>query len=454
MKTSPNQSRSPSWRRLTFYIGASLGVVVLSVVVLFALFGGAIVSSYGKAKAERAYAEAYPGSTLRIGELNYALGANRLIARQITVSATNASLEVDQLTLTGVRWAKLLWGSAAPADVLARASVEATNIVVEFPQAYYGFRCERLRASVPDSELIVEGTELQTLVGDEEFFAAHPFRETRYRIVLPECHVLGLAYDELLRGSAYRARSVHLTRPFLEGLINRDKEPAPFVTSPLMVHEALAAIRQPLRVDHLSVTNGHFRYGERRFVDADPAAVTFGAVNLAIEGIANGGEPAATIEVDGRGDLMNAGTMVVRMSIPITPPDFALHYSGSLSAMDLTHLNEFLELAEQIRINSGTVQEATFDIEVRDGQARGRVRAIFDDLGIAILDVETGTKQGFGNRISSFLANALAIRKSNAPDALGSMRVGDVNHTRSPEDTFLEFVWISLRSGVLDVISQ
>jgi hypothetical protein len=454
MKANPSQDRNPSWRRLTVYIGASVGVVVLTVGLFIALFGGAIVSGYGKAKAERAYAETYPGSTLRIGELNYAVGANRLIARRVTMSVTNASLEVGQMTLTGVRWARLLWGDAALVDVLAGARVEATNVVVEFPKAYYGFRCERLRASVPDSELIAEGAELQALVGDEAFFAAHPFRATRFRIVLPECHVLGLEYEELFRGSAYQAKSVHLTGPFLEGLINRDKEPAPFVRSPLMVHEALASIRQPLRVDHLSVTNGQFRYAERRFVNADPAVVTFGAVNLAIEGIANGGEPAATIELDGRGDLMNAATLVVRMSIPITPPDFALHYSGSLSAMDLTHLNAFLELAEQVRINSGTVHEASFEIEVRDGQARGRLRAIFDDLGIAILDQETGTKQGFGNRISSFLANALAIRKSNAPDALGSMRMGDVNHTRSPEEEFLEFVWISLRSGVLDVISH
>jgi hypothetical protein len=34
------------------------------------------------------------------------------------------------------------------------------------------------------------------------------------------------------------------------------------------------------------------------------------------------------------------------------------------------------------------------------------------------------------------------------------MKEGEVNYTRRPEDTFLQFAWFALRSGVLDVISH
>src|ERR1019366_10159039 len=136
----------------------------------------------------------------------------------------------------------------------AKASLDATNLDVEIPQSHYGIRCARLRASVPGSELIAEGTELRTLIGDEEFFAAHDFRSTRFHVVGPECRVLGLAYGELLQGKSYRARTIHFSGPSFEALVNRDKPPKPFVKSPLMVHEALAAIPQPLQVDTLSIT--------------------------------------------------------------------------------------------------------------------------------------------------------------------------------------------------------
>jgi hypothetical protein len=451
---STDQSQGRSRRRLTVYAVAVGGVVVLSVTVFLFIFGGAILSRYGKAKAQTAYAAAYPGSVLRIGELDYALGANRLIAHRVTVSGPNTTLEIDRLTLMGIRWGRLLWGSHTLADVLARASLEARNLEVKFPEAHYEIRCTRLSASVPDSELITVGTELRPVIGDEELFAAGGHRTTRYHVVLPECRILGLAFREALEGKSYRARSVHFSRPTLETLTNMDKPAPPFVKSPLMVHEALAAIRQPFQVNHLSITNGVITYAERALPEADPAVLTFGAVNLSVDGIANRGEATAAVQLRGQGDLMNAATLKVVMSIPITPPDFTLHYSGSLSAMDLTRLNAFLELSEQVRIQSGSAQEATFEIEVHAGQAIGRVRAIYDDLKVTVLDQQTGTKEGFDNRVASFLANLLKVRTSNAPDALGSMKQGQVNYTRTPENTFLEFVWFALRSGVMDVISH
>jgi hypothetical protein len=447
-------SRGLSLRRLSAYVGLCLGALVLAVAVLILVFGGAILNRYGKEKAERAFAEAHPGYALRIGDLDYAMVANRLVAQSVTLSATNTTLKVGRTSLTGVRWARLLWGTAALADVLADASLEATNLDVEFSQTHYGIRCARLRASVPGSELIAEGTELRTLAGDEEFFAAHDFRTVRFHVVVPECRVLGLAYGELLQGKSYRARSVHFSGPSFDALVNRDKPPKPFVKSPLMVHEALASIRQPLQVDSLSITNGHFEYCERLAVGADPAVLTFGAVSLFVEGIANRGEANAAIQLRGQGDLMNAGTMKVLMTIPITSPDFSLHYSGSLSAMDLTRLDAFLDIAEHTRIKSGSVQEAAFEIDVTAGQARGRVRAIYGNLEMAVLDKQSGTEKGFDNRVASFLMNELKFRNSNAPDASGSMKEGKVNYTRRPNDEFQQFAWFALRTGVLDVISQ
>ena len=104
--------------------------------------------------------------------------------------------------------------------------------------------------------------------------------------------------------------------------------------------------------------------------------------------------------------------MKVLMSIPITPSDFSLHYSGSLSAMDLTRLDAFLDLAEHTRIKSGSAQEAAFEIDVTAGQARGRVRAIYRDLEIAVLDKQTGSEKGVADRVASFFANVL---KSGMP---------------------------------------
>ncbi len=452
-ETTVKQGSKLSVRRLSAYVGLCLGAIIFAVAVLIFGFGGAILNGYGKGKAERAFAQAYPGCALQIGELDFSLGGNRLVAQSITLGATNATLHVGRVTVTGVRWARLLWGTAAPVDVLAKASVEATNLNLVLPQAHYGIHCARLHGSVPGSDLIAVGTELRPLVADEAFFAAHEFRTTRFVVVVPECKVLGLVYDALLQGKSYRATAVHFSRPFLDALVDRDKPLKPFVKSPLMVREALDAIRQPLRIDHLSITNGHIRYSERLVAGADPGVLTFGDVSISVEGLANRGEAPAAISLRAQGALMDAGTLKVRMTIPIAAPDFSLHYSGSLGAMDLTRLNAFLDITEHTRIQSGNAQEAAFEIDVIAGQARGHVRAIYSNLVVAVLDKQTGSASGLGDRLTSLLANVLKVKNANSAAASGALTEGKVNYTRRPEDQFLEYVWFALWSGVRNAIS-
>jgi hypothetical protein len=441
-------------RRLSIWVVASLCAFVLAVTAFIIVFGDAIVDGYGKKKAERAFAAAYPASVLRIGKLEYSAGANRLVAHSVTLSSTDAILKIDRISVIGVRWSGLFLGTAALADFLRKASLDVTSLDVEFPGSLYAIRCARLRASAAASELVAEGTELRTLAGDEEFFAAHKFRTTRFHVVVPECKISGLAYGELFRGKAYQARSVNFSRPSFDALVNLDKPAEPFARSPLMVNEALAAIPHPLKIDGLSITNGKLRYCERIVAGGDPGVLTFSAVNMFAEGIANRGEASAAVLFRAQGDLMDAGTVKMLMSIPITPGDLSLHYSGSLTAMDLTCLDPFLDVDALTRIKSGSVQEAAFEINVTTNHATGRVQGTYGNLEIALLDKQTGTEKGLDNRLATLMANVLKIRKSNARDASGSMREGEVNYTRRPDDEFQQFVWFALRTGVLDIISR
>ena len=446
--------RGLSSARLWVFIGLGFGAFIFAAAVFILLFGGAILNGYGKKRMERAVAEALPGCALRIGKLDYAFGPNRLTARSVALSAENSTIKVGRISLTGVRWARLLWGTASWADVLAKAALDATTIDVEFPRSHYGIRCAHLRASVPASELVAEAAELGPLIGDDELFAADAFRTTRFRALVPECRVSGLAYGDLIRGMSYRARSVYVSRPSFDALVDRNKPVKPFMKSPLMVNEALAAIRQPLRIDGLTITDGSLRYAERMTAGTGPGVLSFTAVKVSAEGIANRGGASAVILIRAQGRFMDAGLLKVLMTMPVASPDLSLHYSGSLGAMDLTRLDAFLDISEHTRIKSGSAKAAAFDITVTGGRARGHVRATYKGLKIAFLNRQTGSEKGWGNRIASFVANVFKIRHSNAPDASGPMKEGKVGYMRKPDDTFLQFVWFSLRSGVLDVVAR
>lgn len=437
-------------RNAWVYGGLCLGFCALVIAVLMFLFAGAILNGYGKGKVERAFAKAYPGSTLQIGELEYTLGTNRLVAKAVTLHATASTLRASQVSVSNAGWFRLLAGMAAH-RVLAKASLDATDFEMEFPKSHYKIFCSKVKAAVPASELVVEGMVFQSTIKDEQRFSADAFRTTRFHVAVPECSVTGLAFGDLLQGKSYRAGAIHLSRPSLDALVDRDKPVKTSGEPPLMVDEALAAIGPPMQIDHLSITDGRIDYAERVVPRAKPGVLTFTAVGMDAAGITNRGGGAAAIRLNAQGKLMDAGVLQVRVKIPLSSPVFSLQYAGSLAAMDLTRLNAFLEVAELTRIKSGRVGKVMFDVEVVAGHAHGQVRATYQNLKIAVLDKKTGTEKGLRNRAATFLANLFSIQASSPP---GAMKEGKVVYRRRRNDNFIQVLWFSLRSGVLDAIHR
>ena len=77
---------------------------------------------------------------------------------------------------------------------------------------------------------------------------------------------------------------------------------------------------------------------------------------------------------------------------------------------------------------------------------------MYKDLNIAAINVLTGSEKGVLNRLASFMTNAMKIRGSNMPDKSGSIKIGEVKYEKKRDDTFLQLIWFSLRSGIGDVI--
>jgi hypothetical protein len=149
---------------------------------------------------------------------------------------------------------------------------------------------------------------------------------------------------------------------------------------------------------------------------------------------------------------MRCARMSMRMVFPVASPDFSFQYSGSVTRMDIRTLNAFLETAEQLRIKRGTLQAASFSINVVDGHAGGNVHAVYKDLTFALINKFTGSEKGLSDGIKSFIANTFTIRGTNIPNKKGVLAIGQVQYVRKRDDPFFRFVWFALRSGLKDVV--
>ena len=435
-------------------IAASLAIVVL-VAAGFHFCGDALLNRFLRPKLEQAFSAHLPGSSLHLGALRYDFWSNRLGCDSVAVNRTDgAPASAGSISATGVRWSRLLVGNPNPAQIFSSAQLEVTDLSVVLPEAEYRAECGYLRISVPDSEITAQALTLQLVVSDEAFFASAPFRRVRYRLAVASCSLRGVDFAELLNGQAYRAQSVKLAGPVFESLVNRDKPRRPLTGSPPMPHEALAAITKPFRIDQLTITNGLIKYAARRFEGARPGVLTFTAVQISAKDIANGAADGQAIGLLAEGRLMDSGTMTVQMRIPVAPSTLAFQYSGKLSAMDLTRLDEYMDGSGRIQIRSGSASEALFDIDVVGGHATGAVQGVYRDLQVRIVDQDTGSEKGVTNRVATILTNHLKVRNENTPDKTGALKAGKVDYAHKPEETFLQFAWLALRTGLLDLISS
>ena len=446
-----NDIRKLSPLKILSYASFAIGAIVLVCVLALLFFSDPLVNRFIKPRITKALAEAYPAYSIRIVDMNYSVLKNRFGFDSVALNAVDGTFSgnVGSFSISGIGWMHLLWGGSLALHDFANSVVDVGDIILNFRHLHYKLRCERLHVSVPDSEMLAESIILHPLIGDEEFFRGSKFRRTRLSFVIPRCSVMGLGCIELLQGTKYRARSVHIHDAFLDILVNKDKPDSRDTLGPFMPNEILSSIKETLQVDSLSSINGRLKYCERFDVGAKPAFITFDNMQVLAEGIANHGGRSAMLIIHAQANLANAGMMKVLMKIPVASPEFSFHYSGSLSKMDLSPLNSMLEISDQMRIKTGVLEEATFDVDVISGRASGTLMGVYRDLTLAAINKKTGSEKGFSNGIKSFIANNFKIRRNNVP---GSIKIGEVKYTRQPDDPFIQFEWFALRVAVRDVI--
>jgi hypothetical protein len=443
-----------SRRKVVAYSSLAVGAIVFVCVLVFLFFPDTYINGYLKKQIIKELTRAYPEYSIRIAGVHYNIWENRIGCDDISLTSIDStfSCSIGKFSVSGIDWLQILWQGDLASNGLNGSVADAQEIVLNFRQSQYELRCGRLHVSVPASEILAEAVELHPVVGDDRFFASSKFRRTRFRIALPQCKVTGADCRGLLQGKTYSAHLVQVNDASFDILVNMDTPYNKNSSRPLMPNEGLSSIKRITQVNSINFINGRLKYAERYIIGLAPAELTFDSIRLLAEGITNHADTGATAVVHGQAKFMKASKMKIIMVIPVISREIKSRYSGSFEGMDLSRLNSFLEIGEGLRIKTGTLQSVTFDFSMIAGRSSGTVRALYRDLHIAVINRRTGSEKGVVNQITSFITNDMKIRETNMPDKSSSIKIGEVNYIRKRDDTFLQLVWFSLRSGVGDVV--
>jgi len=430
------------------------GIAGLGCILLFLIFPDILINPFIEGRISSALTEGYPGYTINIYGLEYDFWRNRVGCDSVHVMTTD-SLPVFKATrvgVTGVSRLPLLLGRDIASDILAGADADAFDVVLAFPRSQHDLRAASVRLSGEDSSLSVEGLEYRPAVDDDRYFAADEFRRTRYRLAVPRVRIAGLACPGLSLGTDWRARAIDVGDAFLSVLVNKDKPENENGASPRMPGELLSSLGGAVRIDNISCENGKLEYLERFGAGSEPAVLTCDSIQVVSRWRINTGDRGDSSVIRARGTFMGAGEASVRMSIPAASTGLAFQCSGRLGRMNLSDFNPFLERSEHLRLKTGILESASFDIDVVAGRAEGTAHVVYEDLKVVAIEDRTGSESGVGNTVVSFFANNIKLRTTNMPDESDSMKVGEVRYDRDSSETFLEFTWFALRSGISDVV--
>jgi hypothetical protein len=441
-------------RHKVIWVFTAFAALILVGITAFLFSSDFFTNGYVKNRIVKAFTKACPAYSLQLAGVHYNILRNRVGFDRIAINSNDSAFSciIGKLSVVGISWLSILRHEDIASKGVTGSVADAREITLNFRQARYELLCKRLRVSLSDSAISADHLEFHPIDNDAKFFSSSAFRRTRFRINLPKCTAIGADCIGLLQGKAYRARAVNLIGAVFDILVNQDTPAGPDSQRPLMPYQALSSIKKMTRVNVLNIINGRMNYDERYILGSPPAEVTFDSVDLSVQGLTNRAASGATAFIRGQGTFMKTSRMKISMIVPVISPKIPLRYSGSLDGMELARLNSFLETGERLRIKSGVLETATFDISITAGRATGSLRAMYKDLSIAVLGKVSGSEKGALNRIASFMTNAVKIRGTNMPDKSGVLKIGSIKYEQKQFDTFLQLVWFSLRSGIGDVV--
>lgn len=386
----------------------------------------------------------------------------------LEVRLPHADSGETRIGLERVRW-RLAEFAIDPADsaaasrpLFSRVVELAVDSLVARPDSFTAARVAHFRASLTDSTLDAEDLGFAPSVTLAAFARRGSYRPDVVRVSGARVRVQGVDFGALALGSGVHARRV--TVDSLRVKITSDYRGLRRYSLHRTPQRWIADLGQTVDVDSIVVHDGEVEYREMHPDQAAPGVLTFSTIEATAAPVRHIDGRQATGDsmiLAARAQLLRAGRLDVRVAVPLDAPTFDMAFSGTLGPMPAEAFNLVLEHLENWRIAHGQVEGVTFAATVHDGLARGTLTPLYSDLSVRVTGHGTGGILGSGGIIggavrgvASLVANWTTLKGSNPRHAGERPRSGPIRHAFAPSETLPGFLWVSVREGLLVVISK
>lgn len=260
--------------------------------------------------------------------------------------------------------------------------------------------------------------------------------------------VTGVHLGALLRGARIAAAAT-LEEPRLDARLDRRTASRTGAT-PWLLHEAFRGMSRTVRVDTVRVRGGAVRYEEIAADGVRPGILVLDRIFATAYNVTNdprrmSDSTRAVADVQMR--LAGEGSVKGTLAYDLLAPSLTMRVRGTVGRMPGPAFNTILVDLEGIRVTSGTLDSAWFDVRVRDEAATGHLTMLYHDLGIELLNKVTHARS-IGDRVQSFIGANFRLNRHNPSRDGAEPTTVPLARARGAEVALTRFIWETVREGV------
>jgi hypothetical protein len=381
-----------------------------------------------------------------------------LLSANITTRNLKTKQKGIELVHTTLQLINVKVDSAAQEDpsrlfFAKQVSAAAESITWKADDRPYRYEIKNISMSSGSQIVYVNSFDITPLLGEDAFVKSLPAQDDRFDFTFKNIRIKKLDFYKAMEENIVADTIIIESSSFKiyrDLNIPRDKKNR-VGTYPSQI---LLKLPIPVEVDRLVLKNADIEYKEKNNITKNAGKVQFHGVYATITNLTNKKERIAkdnTMNIDINTRFLNKTPFKASWVFYLGSPNGRFDIKGNLGSINVRDLNPLTEPMGPARLEKGTINNLTFDLKGNDYSMTGTIKLLYEDLKIALLEKDKGSKEWDKKSLTSFVAN-IFVKNSNPRDKDEEPIVKTVTLERDTNRSIYYLTWKTIFKGARETL--
>ena len=317
----------------------------------------------------------------------------------------------------------------------------------------YNYKMQGISFNSTDRSVSVKSFHLDPRFNEAAFMKELPAQEDRFDFAIQDIVIRNLDFAKLANEDISADSIVIGSASFkIYRDLNKIRDTKNRVGS--YPHQAFQKIPIPISIKKILLRNGFVEYKEKNKITKETGKVQFYSIHALISNLTNKDDLIAknnkmTASINCR--FMDRAPFDVLWTFYLQNPNGRFDVAGRLGSINAKDISVLTEPMGPARIEDGTVNSVDFNLMGNSYSMNGTVKLLYENLKVALLERDEGSKEMDKKGLTSFIANFI-IKNANPPGKNKETRIADVTYTRDTNRSIFNLTWKTLFKGLKQTV--